>query len=69
MTTNNHKESAMNITGYRTNEDGTETRAWWVVTAPGAVGAVGSVVCIHNAEHVCTPCVEADERILPLLAG
>lgn len=46
----------MNITGYRTNEDGTETLAW-------SVKDDGTVVCIHDSVHVCRPCRDADERI------
>jgi len=47
----------MTIHGYRTNEDGTETRAW-------TVGSDGRVNCIHLDGGCCAACVEADSRLL-----
>lgn len=45
------------VTGYRTNEDGTQTLAW-------EVGADGFVTCAHAEEEgCCIPCFEADERL------
>lgn len=46
----------MNITGYRTNTDYTETLAWFEQ-------ADGSVICDHNHAVACGACVEADSRL------
>ena len=45
------------IYGYRTNEDGTETRAW-------SVNNAGRVDCIHLGSGCCAGCVTADSRLL-----
>jgi hypothetical protein len=45
------------ITGYRTNEDYTETLAYFV-------DGRGFVThCAHNDRRVCRPCFEADQRL------
>lgn len=44
------------ITGYRTNRDGTETLAY-------EVGEDGTVSCVHDAPDCCVPCFEADARL------
>jgi hypothetical protein len=49
-------EALLGIFGYRTNEDGSETRVW-------VKRADGSSFCVHNAANVCKGCVEADERL------
>lgn len=46
----------MNITGYRTNEDYTETLAW--TEQPD-----GSVICDHDPARACDNCIEADSRL------
>ena len=45
------------ITGYRTNEDYSETLAYFVDDR-------GYVThCVHDANGVCRPCFNADERL------
>jgi hypothetical protein len=45
-----------NITGYRSNEDGTETLAWEITTD-------GNVRCDHDTNGCCTACYKADSRL------
>jgi len=47
----------VHITGYRTNEDYSETLAYFV-------DANGHVThCAHDARGVCKPCFQADRRL------
>lgn len=53
----------MNITGYRTNEDGTETLAYFV-------DQWGYVThCAHDARRICQQCFDADSRLYKNTAG
>lgn len=49
-------KALQDVTGYRTNEDGTETLAW-------QVRGDGLVECAHDAPNCCTACFEADHRL------
>jgi len=50
------------ITGYRTNEDGTQTLAW-------QPREDGTVECVHEAPNCCVGCFEADERLFRNIEG
>lgn len=45
------------ITGYRTNEDYSQTLAWTIREADGLVE------CVHTAPECCARCVKADRRL------
>jgi hypothetical protein len=52
-----------NITGYRTNEDGTETLAYFVDER-------GFVThCAHDDRNICIGCFEADSRLYRNING
>ena len=44
------------ITGYRTNEDNSQTLAW-------DIRPDGTVECVHAAPDCCKNCVKADQRL------